>query len=202
MESTTLIERYPIISSIFGSSHPILNLLTVLPFSALLVYWNFELLSIDKIPTYTFLLVVSWFYWTFFEYGFHRWVYHGKYKPGLLKDFIDSFHIYHHRNLDDPSVLTAGPLMIMPLSLVLLLPWWFIFKSQGDYFAVMGVSLLLNYYFYEWIHFLIHRSNLKNKYMNFISEFHFHHHNKNWSKNFGNTTSIWDHLFGTYESEK
>lgn len=66
MVNVTLIERYPIISNIFGSSHPILNLLTVLPFATLLVYWDYAALAVIQIPIYILLFVVSWFYWTFF----------------------------------------------------------------------------------------------------------------------------------------
>jgi len=199
MRNQTLIERWPPFVHIFASSHPILNALTIVPLVALLLIYGAPEMALQKSPIYLGLAAVAWVYWTFFEYGFHRWVYHGKYRPGRLKDFVDSFHIYHHRNLEDHRVLTAGPMMIVPIGAFLLAPWWLVLHQSPDLFAMMAISLLVNYYFYEWVHFLIHRSNMKNRYIRFISEFHNHHHEKNWTKNFGNTTSLWDHLCGTYE---
>jgi len=37
--------------------------------------------------------------------------------------------------------------------------------------------------------------------MKFIQKYHLHHHYKRWHKNFGNTVTFWDKLFGTYDSE-
>lgn len=137
--------------------------------------------------------------WTFFEYAIHRWVYHGRIRNLKLRAFVESFHIYHHRNMEDPRVITAGPLMILPLSAIILLPsWWLMGKSFGTF----GIGFVSAYYFYEWVHFLIHRSDTEIAYIRYIRNYHLFHHDHRWDRCFGNTSSLWDHLLGTYASPR
>lgn len=190
----TLVEDYPILIKIFGSPHPIFNLIAVVPLG---VYFGLNIsASLWLAPI---LLLGSWLYWTFFEYAMHRWIYHGRYKNKFVREFVYSFHIYHHNNIEDPRVITAGPLMVIFFTFLLILPLFLIFPGAQGELSLFGFLVLVNYYFYEWIHHLIHKSKVNNFYMRFIRSYHMHHHERNWRSNFGNTTSLWDHLLGTHE---
>ena len=121
MKQQLLIERYPVLSDIFASSHPFINTFSILASALLCLSIGINSLTVDHLHLYLIAFFGSWFYWTFFEYGFHRWFYHGKYKSKKLKSIIHSFHIYHHLNLEDKRVITAGPVMILVLGAVLIL---------------------------------------------------------------------------------
>lgn len=193
-------EKKPYLIKVFGSPHPLFNLIAVIPLG-----WFFLSVFLSEPNSawiyYVMATVLSWFFWTFFEYALHRWVYHGKIKNSKIREFVDSFHIYHHLNIDDPRVITAGPMMILFFSLFLIGPLYFIFPENKDVVCLFGFAVLVNYYFYEWVHHLIHKSDMNNRYMKFIRDYHMYHHDQNWKKNFGNTTSFWDHLLGTYENQ-
>ncbi|MDZ4082328.1 MAG: sterol desaturase family protein [Bdellovibrionales bacterium] len=189
---------------VLASPHPGWNAVIVVPILALLVRHaliSFSGAGLVAGTEFVFLRIAISFFagilaWTFFEYAVHRWVYHGKIRGQKLRAFVESFHIYHHREMEDPRVITAGPLMILPLSAGILIPSWFLLGAD---FGVFGAGFVCAYYFYEWVHFLIHRSTTKNPYIRYIRKYHLHHHDHRWDKCFGNTSSLWDHLLGTYD---
>lgn len=192
----TWIEKNRIWIKGFASSHPILNVIFFMP----LIVWLFSLGRnwIYENPALASLsFALGAIYWTFLEYAIHRWVYHGRYKNEKVRSVIESFHIYHHRNINDTEVLTAGPLMYLPLAIFFLAPVWVICMGNKGAFSCVGAGLILMYLFYEWVHYSIHQRKPVNKYFLWITDYHMFHH-KNWTVNFGNTVDVWDRLFNTY----
>lgn len=182
---------------VLASPHPAWNAVIVVPILVLLgrhTYFSFEALSYIAFRI-GIAFAAGILAWTFFEYAIHRWVYHGNIRGKKLRAFIESFHIYHHRNIDDPRVITAGPLMIIPLSAGILIPSWLLLGAD---FGPFGIGFVMAYYFYEWVHFLIHRSSHESRYIRYIRQYHLHHHDHRWDRCYGNTSSLWDHLLGTY----
>lgn len=183
---------------VLASPHPGWNALIVLPVLVLLGrHAYFTVQTTDHfVLRLVFAFAAGILAWTFFEYAIHRWIYHGKIRGKKLRAFVESFHIYHHRNIEDPRVITAGPLMILPLSAGILIPSWFFL---GVDFGAFGAGFVCAYYFYEWVHFLIHRSTTANSYIRYIRQYHLHHHDNRWDRCYGNTSSLWDHVLGTYD---
>lgn len=183
-----------------ASSHPWFNIVYALPLFIGFFKLGYSWFISDLMLTLIFVFV-GFVYWSFIEYGIHRWIYHGHYKNKKIKSIIESFHIYHHRNPTDHEVLTAGPLMIYPLTVILLTPVWIISGFHNGALASVALGLLSYYLFYEWVHFSIHRRNVTSRYMKWITSYHLTHHEK-WHSKFGNTTSLWDHLLGTFDKRK
>ena len=57
---------------------------------------------------------------------------------------------------------------------------------------------LMSYFIYEFAHYYAHAWEAKSGYLKFIQQNHFHHH-LNPKVNFGQTSPLWDFVFGTYE---
>jgi sterol desaturase/sphingolipid hydroxylase (fatty acid hydroxylase superfamily) len=53
------------------------------------------------------------------------------------------------------------------------------------------------YYFYEWVHHLVHVKRYEKGFMAYLQDLHLDHHRRNWG-NYGQTTPLWDIAFGTY----
>lgn len=196
MNQNTIVQTHPWLLKILGSKNPFFVLLAVLP--ALIVLLNlgeYEVFSVETLV----LGLAGILYWTFFEYAMHRWPYHIHFTKKRARWFFETFHLYHHRNLNDYRVLNAGPLMIYPLLTLLVTPLYFIFSGDWNLIAPIALSLTCSYVFYENVHYFIHYKKFESGYMNYIQRFHLHHHYKNWNANFGNTSHFWDVLLGTYD---
>jgi hypothetical protein len=44
----------------------------------------------------------------FMEYCIHSFIFHMKSKKVIIRKFVESFHMYHHRNPEDQRVFTSG----------------------------------------------------------------------------------------------
>ncbi|MCI5058640.1 MAG: sterol desaturase family protein [Flavobacteriales bacterium] len=136
--------------------------------------------------------------WSLFEYFTHRYLYHTNFKNKALRWFLESFHLYHHHHLKDYRVLNAGLLLVYPMAILFTTTMFFI-VSDLQLTGAFGLGMLLYYYFYENIHYYIHYKTYKKGYMSMIQKYHLYHHYFKWNKNYGNTTRIWDIVFGTYD---
>lgn len=136
-------------------------------------------------------------YWTFHEWFIHRTVYHWTPRNPGLRRFVQSFHVYHHRNMDDSAVLNAGPALAVILTFVLGLP---VFLVTWDLHATAMVlfGTLLAYCVYEWTHWALHTKTFREgTYLAYMQRFHMHHHARSWGRCFGVTNPFWDVLMGT-----
>ncbi|MEQ1665028.1 MAG: sterol desaturase family protein [Bdellovibrionales bacterium] len=194
----TWIEKNRSWIKIFASPHPFLNIAFMLP----IIFWlafTGKTWIITHIVFSACFFMIGLLYWSFIEYFIHRWIYHAQYRNKKVRELVESFHIYHHRSPKDNSVLTAGPLIFFPLALILLMPIWIISLGHQGIFSSISLGVILYYLFYEWVHYSIHRRIPKTVYARWITEYHMFHH-KVWNVKYGNTTSLWDHLFRTYDN--
>lgn len=184
--------------SFFASRNPKQVLFKTTPILLLYVY----VLSLSSTPFYK--LIISYFLgcicWSLFEYFVHRIVYHKRTKNKNLQWYLDAMHLHHHKNLKDYRVLNAGYLLIYPLTLIVLFITYII-VGKIDLVASFGLGMTLYYLFYEYVHYQIHYKVHHSGYFNFIQKYHLYHHYNNWKKNYGNTTTIWDRVFNTYDSD-
>ncbi len=181
----------------FASKNPWFSALKVVPFVLIYIIILFET-GIDFL--FPFWFVNGIIVWSLFEYVVHRWVYHTPIRSSKIRWFVDAFHEHHHRNLDDYEVLNAGFLLSYPITIIVLsvvfLSTWSLYAT-----ACFGLGMTLYYIFYEIVHYLIHYKCWSGGYMSFIQKYHLFHHHENWNRNFGNTISFWDRIFGSYDGD-
>lgn len=180
----------------FASRNPKFVFLKIIP---ILIFY-FVLLIKSEVVFYKVGIVFSigLFSWTFFEYIVHRVGYHKRTKSAKVQWFLDAFHLHHHNNLMDYRVLNAGVLLIYPLTIIILSLVYLLTKNLV-FVSSFGLGMTLYYLFYEYVHYQIHKKRHQKGYLNMIQKYHLHHHYKNWNKNFGNTITIWDKIFNTYD---
>ncbi len=195
----TLVQTRPWVIKFLASRNPGVVVLGSLP---LLIFFTFQLEK--QILVNLFLGLVGVIYWSFLEYAIHRWPYHMKYNSTKIRNFMDTFHMYHHRNLPDRRVLNAGPMMVYPMAFTILTPIYILMITFDFGFhdlSAFALGTLTAYVAYEFVHFFIHYREYKSGYMSYIQKYHFYHHEKKWNKNFGNTSHFWDVLLGTYDQK-
>ena len=160
----------------------------------------FTIIFKNEVSIYTIIaLFLGVFIWSFFEYFVHKIGYHKRTKNKKIQWYLDAFHLHHHKNLKDYSVLNAGFLLIYPLTIIILSLVYFLIKDIV-LVAYFGLGMTLYYLFYEYIHYQIHKKIHLFGYLKMIQKYHLHHHYINWNKNFGNTITIWDRVFKTYDA--
>jgi sterol desaturase/sphingolipid hydroxylase (fatty acid hydroxylase superfamily) len=127
--------------------------------------------------------------WTFLEYVLHRWVLH-------QVPLIAPMHAAHHRS---PRELLGTPTwvtLVMIWSLFFLPTWWL-----WSFTAASGLTagVMTGYLWYGILHHAAHhgRPRLLIKCLPGCLRRHLRHHSSKRPVNFGFTTSLWDHVFGT-----
>jgi sterol desaturase/sphingolipid hydroxylase (fatty acid hydroxylase superfamily) len=123
------------------------------------------------------------------EYVLHRIALH-------RMRFFSPMHGMHH---SAPLAFIGTPtwMSVSILCLTLLVPLWLCLGfSVADGFTV---GVMLGYWWYGIVHHVIHHRAAKSSsaYFNGLRAWHMRHHYSPKSGNFGVTTRIWDHVFGT-----
>jgi len=188
---------HPKLLSWFASKNPIHVFIKLIP---LIIIYIYDIISVQsyKISSLVFF-IFGILTWSLFEYVTHRWLYHTIFKNKKIKWFLEAFHLYHHHELKDYRVLNAGIFLIYPIAIFF---WVLVYLvSRNTYSAsFFGLGTLAYYYFYENVHYYIHYKLYNKGYMHMIQKYHLFHHYKKWNKNFGNTITIWDKIFNTYDA--
>jgi sterol desaturase/sphingolipid hydroxylase (fatty acid hydroxylase superfamily) len=128
----------------------------------------------------------GWLAWSFVEYAIHRFVYH-------RLPMFEPLHDAHHR---EPKVLIGTPpgLGTVLILLVIMLP-----LSVLGLAAALGgtIGVLGGYAVYQTAHHAVHF--WKARHGTFLYALRLHHmrHHARKDCNFGVSTSLWDHVFGT-----
>jgi sterol desaturase/sphingolipid hydroxylase (fatty acid hydroxylase superfamily) len=135
-------------------------------------------------------VLAGWLVFSFTEYGIHRWGYHG---PDSV---LSRVHVFHHT---DPHAMVGVPL-IYPIAI------WAVLSAIAQLFApfplvaVFGGTILVIYEAQTFAHAISHKwvrvhpqGTVKR-----LCRHHMIHHAGDGSRNFGMSTTLWDHLLGTY----
>lgn len=135
------------------------------------------------------LFLTGWFFWTWIEYHYHRFILHPKtekWKTGTSKS-----HHHHHTNPSQFETTLCHRTVFFILSCVFIC----IAYQLNNYFTFFAGS------FWGWtafcfIHYLLH-IKLTKAILPRHHEFHIAHHCKYTDKCFGVSVIWWDVLFGT-----
>jgi sterol desaturase/sphingolipid hydroxylase (fatty acid hydroxylase superfamily) len=127
--------------------------------------------------------------WSLMEYGLHRIALH-------RMPYFSPMHGEHHAA---PLALIGTPtwISVLVLCAAFLLPTW---RGLGfDAADGLTVGVMAGYWWYGVVHHVIHHRTPDNSfaYFNRLRVWHLRHHYSPRGGNFGVTTAVWDHMFGT-----
>lgn len=134
-------------------------------------------------------IVAGFTFWTFAEYWIHRVVLH-------WMPYFSPMHGEHHAA---PLAFIGTPTWISMLTLggVILAPAWLLFGFAVGSGLFIGVSI--GYIWYGTVHHAIHHDGraFGRDLLHAARLRHLKHHYRPQEGNFGVTTGLWDHVFGT-----
>ena len=133
--------------------------------------------------------------WTLVEYVLHRFIFHLPINTHWAKKISFIIHGIHHRDPNDPLRLVAPPVMSISLSSVFLYLFYTMF-SLDSFFSV-SFGFILGYLCYDYLHWTLHHSKSKHRYLYYLRRNHALHHYSNSRKRFGVTSPLWDFIFNT-----
>ncbi|KAJ1427006.1 hypothetical protein B484DRAFT_450446 [Ochromonadaceae sp. CCMP2298] len=165
------------------------------PVAAVMLYFS-SLDALSKAGIFFIGLLV----WTFFEYMFHRFVFHCEEvlpdnRYFLMLHFFT--HAVHHYFPFDPLRLAMPPALLT----ILAIPTWALFSIFVPTSAnlCLFAGLFVGFTFYDVLHFYLHHGAEKSNFSHIRSmrQYHAIHHYKEPHRGYGVTTKFWDRIFGT-----
>ena len=142
----------------------------------------------DHIPLVAtaLLIFLGLLVFSFLEYCFHRWVFHGKVR------LLAQGHAAHH---GDPAGYDSLPFFLPALALSVLIGLGALLMPVGD-ILLLASGIAFGYVAYGLSHFMIHHKRFRHSLTRKWAAFHhIHHHHPD--RNFGVTTPLWDIVLGT-----
>jgi len=174
-------------------THPLVIWGMYIPIIAFLLYYssyNF-LYSFSRIGA-TFL--GGMFFWTLFEYVFHRFIFHWVSDNPRIQKIAYVLHGNHHHYPRDKERLFMPPVPSIILASAI---FSIMYVVAGKAAFMFFPGFLLGYLMYGTMHYAIHAWNPPFKWMKPLWRNHHLHHYKNEHQGFGVSTTIWDRIFGT-----
>jgi sterol desaturase/sphingolipid hydroxylase (fatty acid hydroxylase superfamily) len=138
------------------------------------------------------LLLLGLFIFSFIEYAFHRWLFHG------AVPLFERGHTLHH---EKPLGYDSLPFFFPPAVVVLLAAALAQVLPVATALLLTG-AIALGYALYGLSHLVIHRRGRFNHPLarKWAAVHHVHHHHPD--KNYGVTSPLWDLLLGTWYVSK
>lgn len=136
-------------------------------------------------------LLLGLFVFSFVEYAFHRWLFHGP-----VRLFERGHTLHHERPLGYDSLpffFAPAVVLLVALLLALVVP-----AGMALYFTG---ALAFGYALYGYSHYIVHRRRFHSALMRKWTAIHNIHHFHP-DKNYGVTTPLWDFVLGTYYVSK
>lgn len=140
------------------------------------------------------------FFWTFFEYFFHRYINH-------LDEFFPesewahkiayTIHGIHHEYPRDKERLIMPPIPGLLIVGALYLVFSFIL---GPYVYIFMPGFMTGYLLYTYVHFSVHKRRIPS-YLKVQYRHHALHHYKYPDRAFGVSITLWDRVFKTMPPE-
>ncbi len=129
--------------------------------------------------------------YTFTEYAWHRWLFHGRTAPRSLLQG-------HGRHHAEPQARLALPFFTTLPHLALV--WGLAALASGPGRAALFAGVWFGgYTAYGGIHHLVHTPGVTNGYIVRLRAIHDMHHARP-RRNFGVTTALWDRVLGTWSA--
>lgn len=157
----------------------------------------------EVVPSLTNAVLIfagALFFWTFFEYFFHRYINHiDEHFPNSAwaHTLAYTLHGIHHEYPRDKERLIMPP--VPGLLIVVLL--YMVFRTlMGDMVYLFMPGFMTGYLLYTHVHFSVHKRRVPG-YLKTQYRHHALHHYKYPEKAFGVSVRWWDRFFGTMPPE-
>jgi cyclopropane-fatty-acyl-phospholipid synthase len=141
----------------------------------------------QALPGVALAVIVGVLCWSLVEYLMHRLVFHG----------IEPFRRMHGEHHRRPQALIATPTALSAMFILLLV--WLPATLLGGVWLGLGATLGMTtgYSTYGLVHHAMHHWRPRGAWMRQRKRVHALHHHAA-QQNYGVTTSLWDHLFGSF----
>lgn len=144
--------------------------------------------------------------WTLLEYWLHRTLFHWTPATSWGPRFHFFLHGVHHEWHRDRFRLVMPPAASLPLGVFFFGLTWLAGQALGALLAPTWIwcffaGVMTGYLIYDLTHYYLHHAKPRTRMGRKLRHHHMaHHHNKAYQdKKFGVSTTLWDHVFGTYE---
>jgi 4-hydroxysphinganine ceramide fatty acyl 2-hydroxylase len=148
----------------------------------------------------------GWVIWTLMEYWLHRTVFHWVPKASWGEQFHFYLHGVHHKWFRDKYRLVMPPAASIAVALVVVailsaLSWALAGVVAPTWTYGIFAGITMGYMVYDCTHYYIHHFKPLTRVGRALRSHHNkHHHNPVYAeKKFGVSTTLWDHVFRTYE---
>ncbi len=150
-------------------------------------------------------VAIGWFIWTLLEYWLHRTLFHWTPPTSWGPRFHFILHGVHHDWYKDRLRLVMPPAASLAIGVVvwsatLLAGRLLSFALDPSWTYGVFAGIMCGYLAYDMIHYYVHHGRPRSAVMKALRSHHAkHHHNPRYAdKKFGVSTTLWDHVFGTY----
>lgn len=176
-----------------------------LPLVTLVVGWS---RAVEATPWSSLAAQIGlgWVAWTLMEYGLHRTVFHWVPDTAWGERFHFYVHGVHHQWFQDRYRLVMPPAVSLTLAALVFGGLWALGALAGsvlDPSWVKGVyaGIVFGYTVYDCTHYALHHAKPLTPIGHALRAHHNkHHHNAKYAeKKFGVSTTLWDHVFRTYD---
>jgi sterol desaturase/sphingolipid hydroxylase (fatty acid hydroxylase superfamily) len=137
------------------------------------------------------------FFWSLFEYLWHRFGLHFPAEKKIGQRFVYIMHGLHHEDAVDPTRLVMPPFAGVILAFVLFL----LFRSVlgplhvNPFFA----GFIAGYLCYDYTHYAVHHFTPRTRLGKYLKQHHMQHHYVSQNARWGVSSPLWDCVFGTLE---
>ena len=150
-----------------------------------------------SIPAALAMMGLGWLFWTLTEYWLHRELFHWQPAGKLGERMHFILHGVHHKWPRDHYRLVMPPAVSISLFFLFLSLFRALFGSYGWTFMT---GFAIGYMFYDIGHYYMHHGRPTTEWFRKLRRHHMVHHSPKLEheKKFGVSTTLWDHVFGTY----
>ena len=147
------------------------------------------------VPATLVLVLAGAVFWTFFEYFFHRFVFHFNATTPFQHKILFTIHGVHHQYPNDKDRLVMPITVSIPLAVL----FGFLFVSlMGDKGWAFFCGFGAGYVAYDMMHYAVHHvQNSKSALFRKIRRHHMAHHFRDTREGFGVSSYFWDRVFRT-----
>lgn len=168
--------------------------LFVMVWASLLLILGVVCLRLQPIVPSVLVALAGLLFWTLFEYGVHRFLFHLQPRSRLGQRLIFLVHENHHVDPSDPLrnimplgvSLTLGALICGGLVLLFGRPGLPGFLGFG-----------LGYFLYDATHYACHQLPMRGTILSRVRQHHLRHHHAGQDANYAITAIFWDRVFGS-----
>lgn len=159
-----------------------------------------------SIPAMGLQFAAGWVVWTLMEYWLHRTLFHWIPKASWGEAFHFYLHGVHHKWHQDKLRLVMPPAVSLFLAVIVFSSLWIVGRllapiADPTWVWAGFAGIMFGYMFYDLCHYYLHHFKPWGAAAKALRKHHMaHHHNARFKeKKFGVSTTVWDHVFGTYE---